>query len=80
MSRNSPTTAEERLVKNIEWAAAYDLHSALDLPSRHLSTVAFYNLDVHLLIFTLLISVFVLLPLLVLKRLFKRKAKKNKRE
>ena len=39
-------TPEERLIRYTEFAAEFDVHGALDISGRHLSTIEYYCLDV----------------------------------
>jgi UDP-N-acetylglucosamine transferase subunit ALG13 len=44
--RNKPMNPDDRLIRHVEFAAKYDVHSALDLHGRYLSTIEYYNLDI----------------------------------
>ena len=46
MIRAKVLTPEERLVRYTEFAAEFDVHAALDISGRYLSTIAYYSLDV----------------------------------
>lgn len=78
--RSKPMNADERLIKYVEFAAKYDVHSALDLNGRYLSTIEYYNLDVIGLIFLFISSILVVFYYFVrftLRKCFGRKRKSS---
>jgi hypothetical protein len=80
---SKPISAEDLFVKNVEFATKFDLHHHLDLHGRHLSTVEYYNIDVFVVAFAI-----VMFLLYLVYRLIKfivwcfvgRRAKKTKTE
>ncbi|CAD5209530.1 unnamed protein product [Bursaphelenchus okinawaensis] len=55
MMKDKPFKAKDRIIGFVNHALQYDVHSALDLPSRHLSTMQYYFLDVLLLLSAVLL-------------------------
>jgi hypothetical protein len=84
---SKPYSAEERFVRFSEFATQYELHSRLDMTGRHLNLITFYNIDVFVFIFGVLLfaifAVFVLFRMLwrFVRRCFVKNADgKNKKE
>lgn len=81
--RSKPQSAEQRILDSVEMAARFELADLLNSDGRNMSTVAFYNLDVYLLLFSgtlLLLALFYALLKLVLRcacRCVGRKAKRD---
>jgi hypothetical protein len=82
MIAKKPTKPDENIVKYAEFAAEFDVHGALDIYGRHLSTIEFYNIDVlgamFLIILTALFLVYKMVSF-VLRFVF-RKVIKTKRD
>lgn len=74
---------DERVLKYTEHAVKFDVAKNLDLPGRHLSTIAFYNLDVWALLITIFASsvfVFSKATLFAVKFWIKQSGEKKKSE
>jgi hypothetical protein len=82
MIAKKPTKADENIIKYAEFAAEFDVHEALDIYGRNLSTIEFYNIDVLglmlLIILTVLFIVYKFISF-VLRFIF-RKVIKTKRD
>lgn len=81
MIAKKPTDADERIVKHAEFASEFDVHSALDMSGRSLSVIQFYNIDVLISMFLIILTIlFVLYKLisLILRSLFYKIVKKKR--
>lgn len=65
---------DERFVKHVEFAAKYNIHEALDMEGRYLSTVQYYNIDIIallLLILTVVLTISFVVLRFVVRRLLR---------
>jgi hypothetical protein len=82
MIAKKPAKPNENIVKYAEFVAEFDVHEALDIYGRNLSTIEFYNMDVLGLMLLIILTVLFLIYKLVsfVLRFAFRKVIKKKRD
>uniref|UniRef100_A0A0N5A5P4 glucuronosyltransferase n=1 Tax=Parastrongyloides trichosuri TaxID=131310 RepID=A0A0N5A5P4_PARTI len=68
MLKNNPVNSTETLIRHVEFCGKFSNNSFLDLESRNMGVIVFYNLDIIIPLIIILMSLFILILLFVIEK------------